>query len=411
MASLLLQIVLYFIIAHKVEPTSLGHYFLISTLIFVPAGIMEYGFVSSLIHHEHPQKADYVSVFRINLKVTILYLPVGLLACLLMSWWYKVPVYIYYFLLLVPVLFFYAFNSVNSAGLRKELKIKQSAMIEFCGTLTLFLVTAGLLYAGWGVKALIAGQLARVMIICIALAMTTGYIGNLKSTTDPDSRQGHWDYGKYVIGEKMVGIGLAHADVFLVNHFLGSATLGIYDLLKRMIFRPLVVAYTAMEQVTFPLLSAESKNSEKFRAVFVSMIKANYIFFVTLLGVFIVDWALLFLPEGYQDMERVVELLLVLGVSVMILNPVDIVAYSLDKTKAYYRWVLGYGVVQLVVMGVALKMGLVEFLMAMIGFNLLVYVLSYFVVVKKTSGISASDWLKPVMLFLTFMLILYITMH
>lgn len=381
---------------------------MIATLIFVPAGILEYGFVSSLIHEETPELKDYRSVFRINVKMVVLYIPLGFLLTMLLVWWYQVTQYVYYFLLLMPILFFTAYNSVNSAGLRKELQIKKSALIEFSGTLMLFLVTAGLLYVGWGVKGLIAGQLARAAVISGALATTTSYMRGQENALDSASRQKHWDYGKYVIGEKVMGIGLSHVDVFLVNHFLGAGTLGVYDLLKRMIFRPLVVAYNAMEQVTFPLLSAAVRVPQKFRDVFVSTIRANYIFFLSLLGIFLVEWVLGFLPAEYQGMHRVIELLLILGVSMMILNPVDIVAYSLNRTKHYYGWVVAYGIVQIVVMFVTLQMGLENYLIAMTVFNLLVYVLSYFVVVKRDSGIAFWDWVQPILLFITFMLLLFL---
>lgn len=406
--ALLLQLGLYFLVAHHTQPEELGYYFIASTLIFIPAGMFEYGFVSSLIQMKEPQPRDYNAVFRINQKFCWFYLPIGLGLSFLLSWFYGTNAYAYYFIMLLPILVLATYNSVQNAGLKKALRIKIFAGIELIGTISMVLVTVCLLYKEWGVMALVIGQLVRAISVSLALYFKASYLKMRGTKATADEREKHWNYGKYILVEKSMGIGISHVDVFLINHILGAQTVGIYDLLKRMVLRPLISAYNAMEHVTFPLLAEVSDNPSKFRAVFSKIVKSNYFFFLSLTGLFLANWVLGFFPAIYHDKAELLQLIILLALSMMILNPVDIVAYSLDRTRRYYKWVLCYGSIQILVMLFSLTYSLNVFLVAMIVYNLLVYGASYFVVVRRDSGILFTDWIRPVFYFSCCVVITYI---
>jgi len=340
LSGLALQLVLYFLIANKVDPESLGHYFLASALVFIPAGIIEYSFVSSLIHTEAPDDQDFSAVFRINLKMVALFILVGGLLAVALASYYSIPILINYYFYLAPLLILMAFTSVQNAGLKKELRMRTYATTELTSLVVSFIVTAAFLLAGYGVIAIILGQLAKYLVGSVLLSVYAGYI-KLSVVPADDIRKNHWDYGQYILAEKTLGVGFSQMDTFLIHHFLGAEVLGIYDLLKRMVLRPLLTVYGAIEQVVFPLL-CNTENTTSYRAVFISFIRTNYIFLLTLIGLLLTNYLLQFFPESYQSYDYVFKLIILLAVSMMIFNPVDIVAYSLDKTKKYFYWILSY---------------------------------------------------------------------
>lgn len=396
--TLALQLVLYYYIAQTVDPEQLGNYFLIAALIFIPAGILEYSFVSSLIQAKKIDSQDYKSVFDINIKLALLSAAIGLLIAWLMSLYYGKGDLLWYYIFLAPILFFISYSSVQNAGLKKELLIRKFSEVELSSFIMYAVITALLLYRGFGVMALIWGQLAKALCTAFLLMWRTGYI-SLSTKSNKEKSLRHWSYGKYIMGEKSLGIGMSYLDVFLIHHFLGAQVLGIYDLMKRMVLRPLISAYNAIEQVVFPMLSKTTDEPAAYRKVYNSLIKISSVFLLTLAGIFFVEPVLSFFPAAYASYDTVLYLIICLAVSIIIFNPVDIVAYSLNITKRYFNWILIYSVVQIVVMLVSLAAGIEPFLYTIILFNLVTYLLSFFVLVKGRASISFIDWAKPVIAF------------
>jgi len=393
--ALLLQLILYHLVAHHIDATDLGHYFLVSAFIFIPAGIMDFGFVSSLIQQKDISGADYTAVFRLHLQALAIYIPIGILLVTALALYYDTSKLITYFLLLSPFLILCSYTTVQAAALKRALNTRRFALIEIGGTISMFAITCGLLMVGYGVTALIAGQLAKVLAMAVGFAFFHDRQSIISPITKALKNQ-HWDFGKYVIGEKVFGIGLSYVDIFLVHHFLGPHVLGIYELLKRLIMRPVVSGYVAIEQVTFPLLSKAAGFPTKFSETFNGMIKFNYLFFLILTLPFIAPWILSFFPESYQDQLDIFLWLILLALAIIIHNPVDIVSYSLGRTKSYYNWVWKYGLLQIFVMVIAVQYGIIALIQASIVYNFLVYVTSYWVLGMRDSGLSLFSWLQPV---------------
>jgi len=151
--------------------------------------------------------------------------------------------------------------------------------------------------------------------------------------------------------------------------------------------------------VIFPMLSAASGEPAEYRKIFNGFIKLSSVFLLALVVVFFAEPILAFFPTAYQDYVTVFRLIIFLALSIIIFNPVDIVAYSLDITRRYFNWIMFYSVIQVVIMVVSLAAGLEPFLYTMTLFNLVIYVLSFFALVKGRAELSLWDWVKPVVAF------------
>lgn len=359
---------------------------------------MDFGFVSSVIQKKEVGAEDYSAVFRLHRLSLLVYIPIALILVFFLSRIYDSPKLFVYFISLSPFLLAWIYVSVQAAAIKRVLNTKRFALIEVSGTIILFVTSSGLLYAGYGVMSLIAGQLAKALTMAVGYATYEGR-QSISVAVSKEAKAYHWDFGKYIIGEKVVGIGLSYIDIFLVNHFLGPQVLGVYELLKRMIMRPVVAAYIAIEQVTFPLLSKAAGLADKFSDAFKGIIRFNYLFFLILPLVFISNFLLSFLPAPFQQEQDLFQWLILLALAIIIHNPVDIVSYSLGRTKAYYNWVWKYGVLQIIVLTLAAQYGIIALIQATIIFNLIVYVLSYWILKFKKAHLSLVTWLQPVIVY------------
>lgn len=363
---------------------------------------MEFSFVSSLIHADNPSQGDYGAVFRINMQLACFFAAIGAGVAYLMSLYYDQFQLFNIYLFLLPVLFVSTINSVQNAGLKKNLRIKQFSIIELVSIIVSSFFTLLLLLNGQGVIAVIYGQLIRYFLACLLLVLNKDYL-YFRNLGTADLKNKHWNYGRYVLGEKSLGIGMSYLDTFLVHHFLGAHILGIYDLMKRMVFRPLLSAYNALEQVVFPMFSNAS-DRQSFREIFNGYLNVNAVFFLALIGVILTPFVLSYFPPEYAEYELVLQLIILLAISILIFNPVDIVCYSLGLTKSYFHWVLLYSLVQIALTIWTLSIGLVVFLKAIILFNLFIYLLSYFVLIRHHTSIKFWEWGRLAFILLLFVL-------
>ncbi len=398
MIGLVLQLVLYYQVAHHIAASDLGYYFLASAFIFIPAGIMDFGFVSSVIQKKEVSDEDFAAVFRLHRLSLLVYIPIALIVVFLLSSLYEYPKLFAYFICLSPFLLAWIYISIQAVAIKRALNTKRFALIEVCGIIILFVTSIVLLYAGYGVMSLIAGQLVKALTMAVGYATYEGR-QSISVPVSAEAKAYHWNFGKYIIGEKVFGIGLSYIDIFLVNHFLGPQVLGVYELLKRMIIRPVVAAYIAIEQVTFPLLSKAVGLTNKFSEAFKGIIRFNYLFFLILPLVFISNFLLSFLPATFQQEQDLFQWLILLALAIIIHNPVDIVSYSLGRTKAYYSWVWKYGIMQIIVLIFAVQYGIIVLIQATIIFNLIVYVLSYWILKFRETQVSFVTWIQPVMIY------------
>lgn len=395
--NLLIQAMLYMMMALYIAPADLGHYFMASALVFIPLGIIEYSFTSSLIHTVEPGRLDYQAVLFINIKVGIVFLLVSGLVAYGLSVYYTSTSIGYYYIGLVPVLLLGLISSIQNAGLKKELRIRQLAGVAIGSSLLYAVVTAVLLVLGYGAGALVAGQVCKAIGMVILLVLTTQYL-SLDFKGINAHKEKHQKYGQYIVAEKSFGIGLSYLDTFIVHHYLGAEVLGVYDLLKRFIMRPIMSSYQAIESVVFPILTKVKADLVAFQKTFDHLTWITLPFYGVVVLIFFSDRLLAFLPEVYQSYGQLLNLLIIYAAAHIVVNPIDIMAYALDKTRLFFLWTVGYSVVQVGLMVWGLSYGVETMVGAMVFSLLLFYVLSYFVLMR--GRVKLINWLYPVLGFL-----------
>ncbi len=403
--NLALQLILFFFVARHIAPAELGTYFLASALVFIPMGILEYSFTSSLIHKASVTRLDYQAVLKINLIAGLIFLAIGVVTTYFLASYYDNSDIFKYYLCLSSILLLWQATSIQNAGLKKNLRFKQFSLIDVGASLVNFLIAMGMIKGGYGVESLIAGQLGKAAFLFVTLSLTTTFIGfSFRGTRALVAE--HIEYGKYIMGEKSFGVLMGYTDTFLVHHFLGVEILGIYDLLKRIIMRPLTAAYVSLEQVIFPLLTKANQAVSEYKELFRNFTKLSSVFMLCLLMALMGEELLSFFPIAYQEQVDIFLYLIIYSCSLIVSNPIDIVSYSLDMTEKYFRWAVVSSLVQLLVMIVSLQWGLPVMLISLTVSSLVLYMLSYSVLFRTDQRMSSIDWARPVHFFILLLVVL-----
>ena len=167
-------------------------------------------------------------------------------------------------LLLSPLILLGAYNAVQIAGLKNEMNFQFLSVTDVCSNTIHFIVTITLAYMGMEYWALVIGLLLKYLTITSILQIGKKVYTGIQINYRQYPWQKHYTFGKYVVMEKAFSGIVAYADVFIIGHFFGMGTLGIYDVLKKIIVRPCVMLYNSIEQIIYPILSRNKSEIAKY---------------------------------------------------------------------------------------------------------------------------------------------------
>ena len=161
----------------------------------------------------------------------------------------------------------------------------------------------------------------------------------------------------------------------------------------------MIAAYVSLEQVMFPLLAKAQANADHYKSLFNNFTKLSSLFFLGLVLILFQDVILSFFPLEYQ-LPHLFNLLIIWACSLIIINPLDIISYSLNLTRKHFRWVIVYSLFQVVIMLFSLQKSLTVMLISLIVFNLVMYLISFEVLFRADRRLSQVDWSRPLRFFL-----------
>ena len=409
--TILLQAALYFVITRYISTEDLGLYALASSFIFIGITILDNCFTSSLIHKGDPQIQDYYAIFTLNVIAASILILLALIFALIFDLIYHGNRIIPLVLCLSPLLYLSAFNSINIAKLKLQLSFKILAIIEIISIILFFTVAVTLSFLNLGYWSLIIAMLVKYITIFLILLLHKEPLLLRIVHYNADEFKQHWDYGKFIIGEKGLSSIFAYSDIFLINHFLGLDTLGIYDVLKKIVVRPLILLYNSIEQVLFPILSKYKSDPEEYLKSYKSFMNIIVIIYVPLISLLLINrhFLLGFFPEQYTNRSILMALIIVMSASIILLNPLDIILYSANKTRQFFNWFVVTNIILLFVMFYFVRIDIEQFVAGIAIFNFIIFPMSYFILVKKHSPLDIHSflnflyWIIPIILLISFL--------
>ena len=380
-----LQAGMFLIVSKHIGVLQLGYYFFSSALIGIALTIVGSSFTYSLIHRDSITAQDYQAVLTLNTLLAS-----GLFTIVIIIGFAGIVFNVheeiaYICLCLAPLLFFEAYVSVEITGLKRELLFKKVALIEILSSIDYILTVLLFLWLGFDYWSLVLGLLVKYFSSFVFIKILSPGYFRVKFVKISET-QDHWDYGKFILGERLLSTLLGSADVLIIGTVLGYANLGVYDVLKRIVLRPVLIIYNGIENVIFPLLSKAKSEKFLFNKVYSAHnFISKYIFIAFFILVYINSKTILtFFPEAYNGFLSEFQFLCIFGAVIIILNPIDILLYSLGRTKEFLYWIMAYFLPLFIISFWAATFGLKELLGASIIFYLILYVISYGLLIKDT---------------------------
>ncbi|MBT8189677.1 MAG: oligosaccharide flippase family protein [Bacteroidia bacterium] len=409
--TVLLQAALYLVITRFITTEELGVFALSSSFVFIGITIIENSFPSSLIHRNKLRQEDFQAVFTLNLSLATFLLVTILVFSLAFDLTFGKTRIMHLVLCLSPILYLSSINSIRIAALKIKMQFRTLATIEVISIIIYFSFAVLLSFFGFGYWSLIVALVMRHLgLFFLLFSINRNYSLRVISHKTPVFKE-HLDYGKYIVGEKGLSALFSYADVFLVNHFIGLHTLGVYDVLKKMVVRPLILLYNSIEQVLFPLLAKSNYAEEPYNRAYSGFMDLITLIYLPLTSLIFINrhFLLGFFPEAYSSNVALAGMIILWSISIILINPLDIIMYSINKTRNFFYWFVGSNILLLIIMIYFVRINIESFVSGITLFNLSLLPISYLLLISKNTSLNIrtyfgfSIWIIPLFILIILM--------
>jgi len=383
---IIVQSLVFLYLSHVLPALDFGIFSLAVSFILFGVNVIENGLPQSIIQTEKPITEDYNSVLFLNFKTALFY--AGFLGLLILGsrfFWAETK-FIYPTLVLLPCVFVAAYNKVQLVGLQKNLEFKAIAQLEILSSAAYLLSIAITIYYDLGLWILVVSFATKYLAVLVIINLFNYKYSDKLFSSDKVVRNKHWQFGKFIQGEKIITSVLSYADVFIITATLGVEILGFYDVLKRIILRPIILLYNGVEQLFYPLLVESRSDIKQYVENYALLNKlSNYIFINITVVLYVCSPIIIqILPASYESFLATLKLLCIFAAVIVVMNPIDIILYSLGKSKLFFKWILIYTLPLLILIYFTSCIGLDTMLMSLISFYIFLYLISYFILIRKT---------------------------
>lgn len=325
-----IQLLIQIILARLLLPEHFGVIGMITIFIAVSTAFVESGLDQSLIREKNPTDQDYSSVFYFNLIVSIfIYLLLFFLAPLI-SDFFNEDKLINVLRVVMLIVVINAFSIIQRVMLIRRLDFKTQTKISVISVFTSGFIAIILAYIGFGVWALVAQQLIMKLVEMILLILSNHWVPKLTFSTE--SMKKHFNFGYKLLISGLIDKIFKNIYFVIIGKLFIVTELGYYTNATKIRDTISNSLTSAVQKVTYPVLSQIQSDSDRLAANYKRLIKTTgYIFFPLMLGIFAIAPNLipLLLGEKWIPSVPYFQLLLVAGM----LYPIHAINLNILKVK------------------------------------------------------------------------------
>ncbi len=290
------------------------------------------------------------------------------------------------------------FGQVSQTLLQKQLNFTTLGRIELASNSTNVLVSIGLLVSGFGIYALILGQLATALAHSALLRIAGRALVRTRLRLRPGEIRPFLRFGFFQLGDRAMNFINTKVDQLLIGAFLGPEALGYYNVAWTVIVEPVYRINPIITTVAFPVFARRQENRAALRRGFLIVTKllsttnAPVVFGLAAIAPIAVP---LVFGAQWRPSVPLVELLSIVAMARAIYNPVGSLVLAVGRADlSFYRTVTQF-VVQTPIYAVLLHVaGLMPATAFICFINVAAVPLTYVFMLRPTLGGFALEYLR-----------------
>ena len=391
------------IVVRYVEQADLGLMAMTHTILSLGGVFSDLGLGNSIIHK---QEKDHD-------KLSSLYWSYVIIGCLLtVIFSVASPSFAFFFnegeLTLVVAITSFAFFTngfihLYQAMLYAEMKFRILSKIQIIVTTFSFIVVTSLAIAGFGIYALVLGLVTRT-IINMLLMLIVGRKHFIPSIyLNVSEVREHLKFGLFQTGERIINTINTQFDTLIIGKLLGAEILGVYDVLKRLLGRPMQLINPIVTRVSLPVLARVQKDSGKAGNLYIRQIlylaSINFPIYIYLALSSNVLIPYLLSENWMNPVNNSLFILFCIYYMIYtIQNPIGTLIVATGQVhRSFYYNLVAFLVFPLFLTWGAAK-GIVFLLWCMIGFHSIMIFIAYQVLLKKAAIVPFKNFLCAILL-------------
>ena len=303
------------ILARLLLPEQFGLIGMITVFIEISRGLVNGGFVSSLIRTKDVDNLDYTTVFSVNMVTSIvLYLLLFFLAPLIAAFYQK-DILINLIRVLGLILIFNGLSLVQSTKLNKALQFKTQFKLQLLSLMFSAVVSVWMAFNGYGVWSLVAKELVYSFLATVQLWWNAKWIPSFKF--DKEKFRYHFNFGYKLSLNAIISTIFVNLYNIIIGKYFSVSQLGYYTRAKSLENLPSGFFFNAFNRVFYPLLAQVNDNDEKLKNIYSTLMQI-VLFVVSpiliYLGIIAVPFFRFILTEKWLPSVPYFQLLVVSGI-------------------------------------------------------------------------------------------------
>jgi len=355
-----LQFVTLAVLARLLSPSDFGLMGMIMVVIGLAQAFADMGISNAIIHRQDATRNQLSSLYWLNIIAGIIVFSVVCASAPLIVGFYHEPRLLKLLYLTAVIFLIIPFGQQFQILLQKDLRFERLAKIEIVASIANSAVAILLAFAGFGVYALIWGQLASTSTRVLML-FSVGW-RNWKPGFHFSKRdlKGYLSFGLYQMGEKTVNYLNSNIDYILIGSMFGTKSLGYYTLAYNLIIRPSSLINPVITKVAFPVFSRMQNETNRLKRGYLKVLQLlSTVNFPMMAGLAVIAPIAVPMIFGEQWLSSIIliQILTIVGALRSIGNPVGSLLLSKGRADLGFKWNLALTIIQIPGLYLGAKLG------------------------------------------------------
>lgn len=315
-----------------------------SVIIGFAQAFLDMGISNAIIHKQEVSHTQLSTLYWLNVLSGIVLFIIVSVCAPVVALFYQEAELTNIIILVAMTFLIQPFGQQFMVLWQKDLRFNDIAKIDIITKLFSLLVSVIFAYYNYGVYALVYGVLAGTLLQTLLFVYkgfreyTISFIFQLSDVRE------FLSFGLYQMAEKTLNYFNSQIDTLLIGKLLGVETLGVYNIAKQIIMKPIQIINPIVSKVTFPVMAKIQHDTDKLKEIYLKTINLlssiNFPIYLFMLNT-APQLVVLMFGEQWVDAVIIVQILSLYGALRSIGNPVGALLLAKGRADWGFYWNLG----------------------------------------------------------------------
>lgn len=278
-----IQFVIQIILARLLLPEDFGLIGMITIVIAVSNSIIDSGFANALIREKNVTQKDYSTVFYFNLIMSLVIYMIIFFSAPEISSFFAEERLIKILRILALTLIFNSLGLVQRTILTKKMDFKMQTKISIVASVSSGIIAVIFAFIGFGVWSLVIRTVFMSLVQSILLFKLNKWIPSLEF--DTNSFEKFFRFGSKLLVSGLINTIYNNVYYLIIGKGFSALELGYYTNASKLKDTVTQSITTAIQKVSYPVLSNINTNDEKLKYSYKKILKsAAFIIFPVIMG-------------------------------------------------------------------------------------------------------------------------------